>query len=148
MNKRVSTIPQRKWWFKMKFFPFFSALFFLITSVLAHGEDKLGPNNGFIRMSGSFHTELVPQMDGTFLIFLLDLQNKNSVVKNSFVDLRVRSTKEVVILKCTAMEDHFHCTNDKKVNIFDDSRLVLKVKRLGIQSKEIVYVLPLKMKQN
>ncbi len=115
------------------------------TNIRAHGEENFGPNKGYIRMPGSFHTELVPQMDGAFLVFLLDLQNKNPITKDSSVDLKIKNSKESVQFKCTQMEDHFHCTNDKKVTITADSKIVLKAKRHGIKAQEATYDLPLKL---
>jgi hypothetical protein len=40
----------------------------LMSGVFAwgHGEDKPGPNGGYIQMPGAFHTELVPVSDKVF----------------------------------------------------------------------------------
>lgn len=118
---------------------------FLTTPVLAHNEDKYGPNKGFIRMPGTFHTELVPQMDGTFVVFLLDLQNSNPTIKESSIELKIKDSKNVVTFKCKPMEDHFYCSNDKKIKIEPDSKIVLKAKRLGVKGQEIDYKLPLSL---
>lgn len=115
------------------------------TNVFAHGEGSYGPNKGYIRMPGSFHTELVPQTDGSFLVFLLDLQNKNPMIKDSSVDLEIKSSKESVQFMCMTMGTHFHCTSDKKVKILPDSKVILKTKRLGIKAREAIYELPLKL---
>jgi hypothetical protein len=116
------------------------------TNAFAHGEDKYGPNKGYIRMPGSFHSELVPQSDGAFLVFLLDLQNKNPTLKDSSVELKLKDSKNTIVFKCTPMEDHFMCSNDKKVDINASGQLILKSKRLGIQARDAIYDLPLKLK--
>lgn len=125
----------------------FIILSLLITSnVFAHGEDKLGPNNGFIRMPGTFHIELVPQMEGTFLVFLLDLQNKNATIKNSFVKLKIKNEKNTIDLSCRPMEDHFICTNSRKFISLPNTQIIVEAKRLGIDAKEASYDFPLKLK--
>lgn len=44
---------------------------------LAHGESQPGPHNGFIRMPGTYHTELVmDQPTATLQIYILDMNFK------------------------------------------------------------------------
>jgi hypothetical protein len=61
----------------------FAAILFQHTLASAHGEDKAGPNGGFIRMPGAFHTELVPSGKDKLKVYLLDIQWKNPSLKNS-----------------------------------------------------------------
>lgn len=115
------------------------------TSAFAHGEDKFGPNKGYIRMPSTYHTELVPQNDGNFVVFLYDLQNKNPKTEDSSVELRVKDTKGETVFKCSPMEDHFMCSNEKKVNVGSSGKIILKTKRLGIKAPDAIYELPLRL---
>lgn len=109
----------------------------------AHGETQLGPNKGFIRMPGTFHTELVPDTDGNFLVYLLDVNNQNPAVKDSSVEFKVVDKTGSVTFKCLSMPDHFHCVNEKKITNMKNAKIVLKTKRLGVKGTEAVYELPL-----
>ena len=51
-------------------------------TAFAHGEDKPGPHGGHIRMPANFHTEVIQDLDGSFHIYLLDMQFKEPIVKN------------------------------------------------------------------
>ena len=57
----------------------FKALVLLIFSssiANTHGMDKLGPHKGYVQMPGAFHTEVVQDKDGSFRIYLLDVEFK------------------------------------------------------------------------
>ncbi|MBC7539333.1 MAG: hypothetical protein H7281_10970 [Bacteriovorax sp.] len=114
------------------------------TNAFAHGEDKYGPNKGYIRMPGSFHTELVLQKDGSYFIYLLDLQNKNPAVKDSSVEMKIISS-DIKNLTCMPMSDFFHCQGEK-LNL-DKGKISLKAKRLGVEAREAIYELPLSLKK-
>lgn len=118
--------------------------FLLMNNVFAHGENKYGPHNGYIKMPGSFHTELLQNKDGSFLVYLLDLQNKNPAVKDSSVELRIIDAEKNEDFNCMAMGEHFHCLSNNKT--FTKGKIILKAKRLGIQGQEADYNLPLKLK--
>ena len=53
----------------------FSTLTVLSVNLFAHGEDKPGPHGGYIRMPGSFHTEVVKEKAG-YRVYLLDINWK------------------------------------------------------------------------
>ncbi len=116
----------------------------LSTQSFGHGEDKPGPNGGFIRMPGVFHTEVVPdQKDNSFHLFLLDLEFKNPTVKNSTVDATLELKRNKVTFKCEVMGgNHYHCKPNKDY-AKNSGRLVLKVKRDGANGTA-EYQLPLK----
>ncbi|MBY0414176.1 MAG: hypothetical protein K2Q18_08420 [Bdellovibrionales bacterium] len=115
------------------------------SNAFAHGEDKYGPNMGYIRMPGTFHTELVSQKDGSFLVYLLDLQNKNPSIKDSSVELELRNGDDKRTANCSAINDHFLCKGiEGKIT---RGEITVKAKRLGIQAKEAVYKLPLTLKK-
>lgn len=110
----------------------------------AHGEDKPGPHGGHVRMPANFHTEVVADKDGSFHIYLLDMQFQNPVVKNSEIKGYVTSEKKKkYTLKCSVMnENHFHCVYNGKIK---SGILVLKAKRDGTKaSMDAKYNLPLK----
>lgn len=125
-----------------------SMILFCLTSIfsvvgLAHGEDKPGPHGGHIQMPANFHTEVIPDKDGSFHIFLLDMEFKNPTVADSEIKGYVQSGKKKTNLKCSVMgNNHFHCTGSKPVK---QGKLVLKAKRAGTQAgTDAVYQLPLK----
>lgn len=105
-----------------------------------HGEDKLGPNGGYLKMPGGFHTEVVPEKDGKLKVFLLDINFKSPVVKNSTVTVTINNgTKKDI--KCTNKRDHFLCETTKA----DLSKGTLNIVavRSTVKGAEAVYELPL-----
>lgn len=111
-------------------------------AALAHGEDKPGPNGGHIRMPGNFHTEVVPDKDGSFHIYLLDMQFKEPLVQKSSIKAFVLSGKKKSNLKCKVMADHFHCVGAAAGG---SGNLVIKAQRNGtMASMEAKYELPIK----
>ncbi|MEQ1722148.1 MAG: hypothetical protein ABL930_03170 [Pseudobdellovibrio sp.] len=126
-----------------------AVLFFattLLSGILAfaHGEDKPGPNGGHIKMPANFHTEVIADKDGSFHIYLLDMQFKNPTVKNSEIKAYVINGKKKTSLKCSVMgENHFNCKGRKPVK--SANSLVIKAKREGTwASMDAKYSLPLK----
>lgn len=101
------------------------------TSVLAHGGDAPGPNGGQIQMPGNFHTELVRDEDGSFKIYLLDIDFKNPTIKNSEVKLKVTDSNVPVKIKCVTKADHFYCKAPKKLT---SGTVTLDVTREGIKA--------------
>jgi hypothetical protein len=114
------------------------------TNAFAHGEDKYGPNMGYIRMPGTFHTEVVPQKDGSFLVYLLDLQNKNPATKDSSVELEIANGSSRKNFNCIISDDHFQC--ETKEGIIEKGNVEVKAKRLGKQASKAIYELPLTLK--
>ena len=113
------------------------------SQVLAHGEDKPGPNGGHIKMPANFHTEVIADKDGSFHIYLLDMQFQNPTIKNSEIKAYVISKKKRTNLKCNVMgANHFHCKAAKPIK---SGSLIVKAKREGTwASMEAKYDLPLK----
>jgi len=110
-----------------------------------HGENKPGPNGGFIRMPGVFHTEVVfDKKDDSFHLFLLDIEFKNPTVKNSSVDaiLEQKRNKKVQFSCEVTGGNHYHCKPDKGY-VKDSGKLVLKVRRDGAEGTS-EYELPLR----
>lgn len=114
----------------------------------AHGEDQEGPHGGHIQMPASFHTEVIPDKDGSFHIFLLDMNFKNPTIKDSEIQARIVSGKKTTLLPCAVMgNNHFHCKAQGKVQGKAPltGTLFLKAKREGVQAQmDAEYKLPLK----
>ncbi len=115
---------------------------FIVLTALAHGEDKPGPNGGHIRMPGNFHTEVVPDKDGSFHIYLLDMQFKEPVVNKSSIKAFVLNGKKKSSLKCKVMANHFHCVGAVPGS---SGYLIIKAQRNGtVASMDAKYELPIK----
>lgn len=132
----------------MKIYIYLLTTLFVSVQSFGHGENKPGPNGGFIRMPGVFHTEVVPdKKDDSFHLFLLDLEFKNPTVKNSSVEALLEQKKnKKVKFACEVMGgNHYHCKPDKGYSK-DSGKLTLKVKRDGAEGNA-EYELPLKWAQ-
>lgn len=70
----------------------------------AHGEDKAGPNGGFIRMPGAFHTEIVQIEKDKAKVYLLDMNWQSPSVKDAKVEVKL-GTKAT--LQCQAKEESY-----------------------------------------
>lgn len=112
----------------------------------AHGEGKLGPHNGHIRMPASFHTELVPVDSSHFNVYLMDVNNQNAMVENSKVELVYElNQKEVQKINCKKSVIYFSCKLKKKIDL-NQGQIILFVVRNGIVGKKAEYSLPLQLK--
>lgn len=111
----------------------------------AHGEEKPGPNGGYVKMPGGFHTEAVPQKDGNLKVYLLDIEFKNPVVKNSkiFATINNGTTKT---LDCTPKRDHFVCKTSKAE--LDKGTLTIVAERNTVKGAEAIYSLPFSLTTN
>lgn len=107
---------------------------------LAHGEDKLGPNKGYLKMPGGFHTEVVPNKDGSIKVYLLDIEFKNPTVKDSKVEAMIHSSS-MKNLTCTPKRDHFVCDTNKAD--LKNGMLMIIAERNSVKGAEANYDLPL-----
>ena len=121
-------------------------LFVLLSSSFAsaHGMSELGPHKGYIQMPGSFHTEVVQNTDGSFKIYLIDIEFKNPMTKNSGVKAKLKS-KRTTELKCSAVNDYFNCTGLAK--LVNKGELTILATRDGIKGNEAIYQLPMKLQK-
>ena len=110
----------------------------------AHGEDKPGPNGGFIRMPGAFHTEVVPLGPNRLKVFLLDLDWKNPSVSNSGLSLTLKS-KISAQAKCEVQENYYLCAFPKGVDLTKKGEFSIEAKREGQKGNKVSYELPLKL---
>lgn len=108
----------------------------------AHGEDKPGPNGGYVRMPGAFHTEVVPRKAGEFEVFLLDVQFKNPATKDSTVSAVLKTSKGETKLTCAATkQSSFLCQGAGKK---PDGILRVDATRENAKGNTAEYTLPLK----
>lgn len=115
------------------------------TFTFAHGEDKPGPNQGYLQMPGAFHTELVLDKDQSVRIYLLDIEFKNPTVQDSSVELIYQNGKKIIPFKCAIMgSDHFHCLTSEKYST-KKGDFKVKATREKAVGNEAIYKLPLKL---
>lgn len=105
-----------------------------------HGEDKFGPNGGYLKMPAGFHTEVVPDKDGKIKVYLLDINFKSPVVKNSKVVATINNGNKKDI-NCTAKRDHFLCETSKAD--LAKGTLSIVAERSSVKGAEAIYDLPL-----
>jgi hypothetical protein len=110
----------------------------------AHGEDKPGPNGGFIRMPGAFHTEVIPLGSNKLKVFLLDLTWKNPSTANSSLTVSLKSKKSAKA-KCEIKENYYICDFPKGVDITQKGELLVDAKRENQNGNKVLYELPLKL---
>ena len=112
---------------------------------LAHGEDKLGPNGGYIRMPGSYHTEVVPDGPAKFKIFFLDIAWKTQPLNNSSIEVSYKGNKSAKA-QCEAKErNFFSCTLPKGIDLTKSGKLVVISQHEKQKGNEVTYNLPLKL---
>lgn len=115
-------------------------------NVFAHGEDKLGPNGGFIRMPGAYHTEVVVDGKDQLKVFLLDINWKNPTTKNSSVELSF-SGKSKSSTQCNAKDDYFSCPLPSGIDLKKKGQLTVTSQREGQKGNQASYALPLKLEK-
>jgi hypothetical protein len=108
----------------------------------AHGEDKPGPNGGYIRMPGAYHTEVIAIEPNRLKVYLLDINWKNPAVKDSSVKVSIVGAKPGAA-ECKAAKDHFICELPKDVNLNAGGTLTLDSIRSGKTGAVASYALPL-----
>jgi hypothetical protein len=121
--------------------------------LLAHGEDKLGPHKGYIRMPGSFHTEVKQQSPSSFVIYLLDMHWKNPSTHRSEVTAHVMrsieannpSSNQKIPLLCTAHRTSYLCQTTQGIAIQEGDQLFLQTTRDGQTGGVVTYDLPLRL---
>ncbi len=123
------------------------ALGLVTLPVLGHGEDKLGPHGGHIKMPGAFHTELVLAGPGKVNIYLLDFNMKNPSVRDSSVVLslhgRGRVSAPCVQRKDDRNDDYFACEFPPMADFAKKGALVLEAQREKQKGQVVRYELPL-----
>lgn len=111
---------------------------------LAHGEDKPGPNGGFIRMPGAFHTEVIPIGPNSLKIYLLDIQWQNPSVANAALSVTYKAKKSTQG-KCSIEANHYVCKFPKNVDLKKSGELIVEAQRENQKGNVVSYELPLKL---
>ena len=124
-----------------KYFLIFMAMFPL--KLFAHGEDKLGPHGGFIRMPGAFHTEVL-QKNGNLFVYILDVTWKDPQTENSSVEAFLKKNGKESSLVCSAKKDVFQCTLPRNEKL-EAGELIVKGKRGTVPPGVAIYDLPLRL---
>lgn len=125
------------------FYFFFFFIYLIANQALAHGEDKLGPHNGYIRMPGAFHTEVVPAKNG-IKIMLLDIQFQHPSIKNSSMQASIKKAKKIYNLACKARRNYFFCPV-KEGLLSQKGTLQIIARRENSQGVVVNYPLPLRL---
>lgn len=112
--------------------------------VFAHGQDKPGPHGGAVQMPGAFHTEVVDKKDGSFSVYLLDINFQNPSVKDASVKAQVETSGKRSNLACEEKVDHFICKGKRAQS---GSRLLITATREKAQGNEVAYALPVKIEK-
>ena len=110
------------------------------SQVLAHGEDKPGPHGGWVRMPGSFHTEVVPISNQELRVYLLDIGFANPITTDSKVEF---SLNDGEMQRCAASVDFFTCTLVQPDYLDSSGALTIKATRANSSGAPVKYELPL-----
>jgi hypothetical protein len=118
---------------------------FISFQVYAHGEDKFGPNGGYIRMPANFHTEVVKINAKKIQVYLLDIQFKNPTVQNSDVTGSHYIAHSEYKLNCRAKKKkYFECISKTALL---EGHLKISARRNDKTSYDAYYPLPLRLEE-
>lgn len=124
----------------MKFF----LVLILFNNLFAHGENQLGPHQGFIQMPGNYHIEVVPQDNLGFKVYLQDVNNKNPTTKKSSVKLAILNNGKYLNYNCTQGVDYFNCIPNQLIKSIE-GELVINSTRLDQKGQKAIFKLPLRL---
>ncbi|MNL71004.1 hypothetical protein D3C87_1960860 [compost metagenome] len=80
---------------------------------------------------------------GELHVYLIDMEFKNTTVKDSSLSAVFKKGKNVVNFKCSVMGgDHFHCVPEKKYST-KKGEIILKATREKAVANEAIYKIPL-----
>lgn len=119
------------------------------TLSFAHGEDRLGPHGGYIRMPGAYHTEVIPKPNGVLQVFLLDMEWKNPTTQDSIVRAElVSDSKKLRSIGCRPNGDHFQCEFPPKTDFQKSGdQIVIESTRLKQKGHRAAYDLPFRLEK-
>ncbi len=128
----------------------------------SHGEEKPGPNGGYVRMPGPFHTEVVQIKKNVLKVFLLDMQWQNPSTNDSSLVVALKSgatsnkatsgkaiavTAKCVVPSSAAGAGSFYvCEFSDGVDLAKKGELKVLAQREGLKGAEVSYALPLSLK--
>ncbi|MBC7712148.1 MAG: hypothetical protein H7177_02350 [Rhizobacter sp.] len=113
---------------------------FLSTNAFAHRMNKPGPNNGFIRMPGTYHIELVAQKN-IIKFFFLDIGFKPLPTTKATVKMALKGLTEVAV-SCVKETQFFLC-DMKDANMNKYSEIDVKTSKAGEKEVTSIYKIPL-----
>lgn len=113
------------------------------SATFAHGENELGPHNGFIKMPGAYHVEVIPGKD-TLDVMLLDANFKNATVLNSHIKVKISNGKQTYALRCESMDNYFSCPISAKL-LARNGKLHIESERQLNAGMPVEYSLPLQV---
>ncbi len=123
----------------------FLFLFLISSQIFAHGEDKIGPNGGYIRMPANFHTEVVKVNTKKIQVYLLDLQFKNPIVLNSDVTGSHYIGHSEYKLNCRVKKKkYFECISKTALL---EGHLKITSRRNEVTTYDAFYPLPLRLEE-
>ena len=108
-----------------------------------HGESKLGPHKGYIRMPGAFHTEITPAGKDKFKVYLLDINFKNPSMNKSKLEIKVTHQDKESPVKCGSKKDHYFCELPEGFSL-KEGKLIVNAVREDLPGADVTYDLPLK----
>ncbi|MBC7428260.1 MAG: hypothetical protein H7336_06590 [Bacteriovorax sp.] len=113
---------------------------FLSSNALAHRMNKPGPNNGYIRMPGTYHIELVAQKN-VIKLFFLDTGFKPLPTTKATVKMALKGLNEVPV-SCVKEIAFFVC-DMKDANMNKYSEIDVKTSKAGEKEISSIYRIPL-----
>ncbi|HEY8272331.1 MAG TPA: hypothetical protein VIG33_15675 [Pseudobdellovibrionaceae bacterium] len=117
-------------------------------NAFAHGEDKLGPNGGFIQMPGAYHTELVPDGTHKLKVFFLDISWQTQGLNDSSVEI-IYKGKKTLKSACepqkTQDKSFFECIFPKDADLTKNGKLIVTSQHNKQKGNDVTYPLPLKL---
>ena len=119
---------------KMLFMIIFGTLLFSATA-FSMGDDKPGPNGGYIKMPGTYHVELVDK-GNKMEVYLLDLSMKNPTVENSSVSLKFVNTNSIEI-NCKSEKNYFVCIKPKD-KLITYKEIIVETIRNKVKAKSAI----------
>ncbi|MGZ3743406.1 MAG: hypothetical protein ACXVB1_14480 [Pseudobdellovibrionaceae bacterium] len=123
-----------------------AAIICLSLNASSHGEDKLGPNGGYIQMPGAYHTELVPDGPHKLKVFFLDISWKTQALNNSNLQIKYVGKKSSSNANCEPQgKTYFSCTFPNDADLSKPGKLIVNSQHEGQKGNEVMYKLPLKL---
>ncbi|QDK42354.1 hypothetical protein DOM21_13050 [Bacteriovorax stolpii] len=108
----------------------------------AHGMNKYGPNGGYVKMPGAFHTELVDK-GAKMHVYLLDMNFKNPTVINSIVKIVYKGTSNTEY-SCSKDSNYFVCDKPSG-GLMGYKEIAISAVRNNNKAMVAIYNLPLKL---
>ncbi len=109
-------------------------------TVFAHGMNKPGPHNGYIRMPGAYHVELVTDKN-ILKVYVLDMSFKPLPMTGATAKITLKGFKEVS-LDCIKGAEFFSC-DTKDTNMKKYTEILIESSKAGERAATSTYKLPL-----